>query len=83
MSDTNIAGAVRFVRAVTAAMAQQEPLTFPGTSRHSSRSLGRGSVVLLGSISSLIGTPGMISYATAKHAIIGIMKSAGKYRLVC
>ncbi|OTA97948.1 hypothetical protein M434DRAFT_7575 [Hypoxylon sp. CO27-5] len=76
MSDTNIAGAVRFVRAVMAAMAQQEPLTFPRTSRHSSRSLGRGSIVLLGSISSLIGTPGMISYTTAKHAIIGITKSA-------
>ncbi|KAI1088690.1 short chain dehydrogenase [Rostrohypoxylon terebratum] len=76
MSDTNITGAVRFVRAVTGAMAQQEPLTFPGTSRHGPRSLGRGSIVLLGSTSSLVATPGMISYATAKHAIIGIMKSA-------
>ncbi|KAI1505512.1 short chain dehydrogenase [Biscogniauxia marginata] len=76
ISDTNIAGAVRFVRAVMRAMAQQEPLTFPGTSRHSSRSLGRGSIILLGSISSLIGTPGMIAYTTAKHAIIGIVKSA-------
>ncbi|OTA69479.1 oxidoreductase [Hypoxylon sp. EC38] len=43
ISDTNIAGAVRFIRAVMAAMAQQEPLTFPGTSRHSSRSLGKAS----------------------------------------
>ncbi|KAI0897529.1 oxidoreductase [Annulohypoxylon nitens] len=76
MNNTNITGAVRFVRAVTAAMAKQEPLTFPGTSRHSLRTLGRGSVVLLGSTSSLVGVPGMISYNTAKHAIIGIMKSA-------
>lgn len=71
-----------FVRAVTAAMAKQEPLMFPGTSRHGSRSLGRGSVVLLGSTSSFVGVPGMFSYNTAKHAIIGIMKSAGRCRLI-
>ena len=82
VSDTNIAGTVRFVRAVTGAMAQQEPLTFAGTSRHGSRSVGRGSIVLLGSTSSLIGAPGMISYTTAKHAVIGIMKSAGKHQFV-
>ncbi|ETS80725.1 hypothetical protein PFICI_08254 [Pestalotiopsis fici W106-1] len=74
ISDTNIAGAVRFVRAVTAAMAQQEPLTYTG--RHGTRSLGRGSIVLLGSTNSLIGAPGMIGYTTAKHAVIGIMRSA-------
>ncbi|KAI1210836.1 short chain dehydrogenase [Annulohypoxylon truncatum] len=76
ISDTNITGAVLFVRAVMGAMAQQEPLTLPGTSRHGPRSLGRGSIVLLGSTSSLLGSPGMISYTTAKHAIIGIMRSA-------
>ncbi|TVY73233.1 2-(R)-hydroxypropyl-CoM dehydrogenase [Lachnellula suecica] len=76
MGNTNITGAVRFVRTVMMAMSQQEPLTFPGTHRHGPRSLGRGSIVLLGSTSSLIGAPGMISYTTAKHAIIGIMKSA-------
>lgn len=78
MNDTNITGAVRFVRAVMGAMSQQEPTAFPGTSRHASRSLGRGSIVLMGSLNSLLGIPGVISYATAKHAIIGIMKSAGK-----
>jgi NAD(P)-dependent dehydrogenase (short-subunit alcohol dehydrogenase family) len=60
------------------AMAQQEPLTLPGTGRHASRTLGRGSIVLLGSSNSLVGAPGMVSYTTAKHAIIGIMKSAGR-----
>lgn len=65
-----------------AAMASQEPLVFPGTRRHGPRSLGRGSIVLLGSTNSLIGAPGVISYGTSKHAVIGIMKSAGKHRLV-
>ncbi|KAI6080565.1 short chain dehydrogenase [Hypoxylon rubiginosum] len=76
VSDTNILGAVLFVRAVMAAMASQEPLVFPGTRRHGPRSLGRGSIVLLGSTNSLIGAPGVISYGTSKHAVIGIMKSA-------
>ncbi|ROV96207.1 hypothetical protein VSDG_04999 [Cytospora chrysosperma] len=74
MVDVNIKGAVYFVRALTGAMAQQEPLSFTG--RYGTRSLGRGSIVLLGSTQSYIGAPGMISYTTGKHAILGIMKSA-------
>ncbi|KAI1843479.1 hypothetical protein JX265_001827 [Neoarthrinium moseri] len=72
--DTNMAGAVRFVRAAMAAMAQQEPLTFTG--RHGLRSLGKGSIDVLGSTSSLAGIPGMISYTTSKHVVIGLVKSA-------
>jgi NAD(P)-dependent dehydrogenase (short-subunit alcohol dehydrogenase family) len=76
-SDTNIVGAVRLTRTVMKGMGEQEPLTFPGAGRRGSRSLGRGSIILLGSITSLVGAPGMISYTTAKHAIIGIVRSAG------
>lgn len=76
MVDVNIKGAVYFVRALTGAMAKQEPLSYTG--RHGTRSLGRGSIVLLGSTQSYIGAPGMISYTAGKHAILGIMKSAGK-----
>lgn len=78
VNNVNVTGAVRYVRAVMGAMAQQEPLTLPGGLRHASRSLGRGSIVLMGSISSLIGAPGIISYTTTKHAVIGIMRAAGK-----
>jgi NAD(P)-dependent dehydrogenase (short-subunit alcohol dehydrogenase family) len=77
MVDVNIKGAVYFVRAVTGAMSQQEPLSYTG--RYGTRSLGRGSIVLLGSINSYFGAPGMISYTTGKHAIIGLMKAAGKH----
>lgn len=71
-----------FVRAVMGAMAQQEPLTFPGTGRHGTRTLGRGSIVLLGSTNSLVAAPGMLSYTTSKHAVMGLAKSAGKPPLV-
>lgn len=67
-----------FVRAVMGAMAQQEPLTFPGTGRHGTRTLGRGSIVLLGSTNSLVAAPGMLSYTTSKHAVMGLAKAAGK-----
>ncbi|KAJ0106750.1 hypothetical protein J7T55_001274 [Diaporthe amygdali] len=76
--DINIKGAVYFVRAVTAAMAAQDELTHVSSSRHgnTTRSLGRGSIVLLGSITSYITGPGMLNYTTSKHAVIGITKSA-------
>ncbi|ROV87888.1 hypothetical protein VMCG_10296 [Cytospora schulzeri] len=72
--DINIKGAVIFIRAVTAAMAKQEPLSY--TSRHGTRSLGRGSIIILGSVNSHVAVPRMLSYTTSKHAIIGIAKSA-------
>lgn len=75
--EINIKGAVLFTRAVTAAMAKQEPLSY--TSRHGTRSLGRGSIILLGSVNSYVAAPGMLSYSTSKHAIVGIAKSAGTY----
>ncbi|KAI1144239.1 NAD(P)-binding protein [Hypoxylon sp. FL0543] len=73
--DVNIKGMVFCVRAVTKAMAQQEPLTYTSR-RHGTRSLGRGSIVNLGSANSYVVTPGMLSYATTKHAVMGITKSA-------
>lgn len=78
--DVNIKGAVYFVRAVSAAMATQDELTHVSNGRHGSttRSLGRGSIVLLGSVMSYIAGPGMLNYTTSKHAIIGVTKSAGK-----
>lgn len=76
--DVNIKGAVYFVRAVSAAMATQDELTHVSNGRHGSttRSLGRGSIVLLGSVMSYIAGPGMLNYTTSKHAIIGVTKSA-------
>lgn len=76
MNDVAIKGAVLFVRATMTAMAEQEPRKHSG--RYGDRSLGKGSIVLLGSLNSLAAAPGMVSYVTAKHAIVGLAKAAGK-----
>ncbi|KAJ4425213.1 hypothetical protein N0V82_000022 [Gnomoniopsis sp. IMI 355080] len=70
----NVRGAALFVRELIGAMSKQEPPTYVG--RYGTRTLGRGSIVLLGSLNSLVPAPGMFSYTTGKHAILGIVKSA-------
>lgn len=60
-------------------MLQQDPLpplpslnggpTFP-------RPLGRGAIVNLGSANSIVAVPGQTPYTVAKHAVIGITKTA-------
>lgn len=65
------------VRAVSEVMSKQDPLTYTSR-RHGERSLGRGSIVNLGSLNSYISVPGMLPYTTSKHAVIGLTKSAGK-----
>ncbi|KAK9773202.1 hypothetical protein SCAR479_10119 [Seiridium cardinale] len=72
--EVNIKGTMLCVRAVTKVMADQESLTYTG--RHGTRSLGRGSIVNLGSVNSYVVAPGMMPYTTSKHAIIGLTKSA-------
>lgn len=76
--ETNITGTMLCVRAVTHAMAKQDPLNYVG--RQGARSLGRGSIVNLGSVNAHVPAPGMLPYTTSKHAIIGITKSAGEFR---
>ncbi|CAN8097863.1 unnamed protein product [Discula destructiva] len=73
-TDVVIKGALLFSGAAMRAMASQEPRKYTG--RHGERSLGKGSIVLLGSTNSVAAAPGMVSYVTAKHAIIGITKAA-------
>lgn len=64
------------VSSVSKVMAAQEPRSFE--SRHGgTRSLGRGSIVNLGSVNSYVGVPGMMPYTASKHAVIGITKTAG------
>lgn len=76
INDINAKGTMLCVRAVSKAMSAQEPLSYEG--RHGSRSLGRGSIINLGSSASYMASEGMLSYTASKHAVIGITKSAGK-----
>lgn len=76
----NIRGTALVVQAMSKAMASQEPRTYQNQSaRHASstRSLGRGSIITLGSVNAFVPAPGMLSYTTSKHAVIGITKTAG------
>lgn len=70
----NTTGMLICVKHVAAAMAKQEPI-FKET-RHGRRSLGRGSIVNMGSGFSVAAFPGLISYVTSKHAVIGLTKTA-------
>ncbi|KAI1270007.1 NAD(P)-binding protein [Xylariaceae sp. FL1019] len=72
--ETNVTGTMLCVKAVTGVMAEQEPRSYKG--RHGDRSLGRGSIVNLGSLNSYVAFPGTLSYTTAKHAVMGITRSA-------
>ncbi|KAL8958782.1 MAG: hypothetical protein Q9193_004227, partial [Seirophora villosa] len=72
--ETNVLGTMLCVRAVSKAMAGQEPLTHQG--RRGSRNLGRGSIVNLGSVNSYCAAPGMMPYTASKHAVVGITKTA-------
>ena len=64
------------VRAVSKAMSTQEPLTYKG--RHEQRSLGRGSIINITSVMSLIGNGGKLPYVASKHAVMGMTKTAAK-----
>lgn len=74
--DVNVLGTMLCVRAVSRAMATQEPLGYESR-RSGTRSLSRGSIVNLGSVNSYVAAPGMMPYTASKHAIIGITKTAG------
>ncbi|KAJ0414326.1 oxidoreductase [Aspergillus carlsbadensis] len=73
----NARGTMLVLRAVSAAMAQQEPRSYQ-SHRHpeSSRSLGRGSIVVMASINGNVAAPGMMAYSASKYAAIGIAKTA-------
>lgn len=77
----NVRGTMLVVSAVSKAMASQEPRIYQNSSARKplTRSLGRGSIVTLASVNAFVPAPGMLSYTSSKHAVIGITKTAGKY----
>lgn len=80
LAEINTRGTMLCVRAVSKAMAVQEPLMYRG--RHGQRSLGRGSIINITSVMSFIGARGKLPYAASKHAVMGITKTAGKSRML-
>ncbi|BAE64931.1 unnamed protein product [Aspergillus oryzae RIB40] len=57
-------------------MAKQEPRMHQSARHGTSRSLGRGSIVVVSSVNGTMVAPGMLSYTASKHAVAGIAKTA-------
>ena len=76
LASVNVKGTFLCVQAVTRQMIKQESRTIE--SRTGPRSIGRGSIVNLGSGNSYVPVPGMVQYTSSKHAVMGVTKTAGK-----
>ncbi|KAI0886286.1 3-alpha--hydroxysteroid dehydrogenase [Annulohypoxylon maeteangense] len=74
MYEINVTGTFLVTRAVPASMKSQELVA--ASPQASERGTTRGSIVILGSTSAFIATPKMIQYTAAKHAVLGITKTA-------
>lgn len=67
-------GAALLLHAFIGAMSKQETSTYTG--RYGTRTLGRGSTILLIFQNSLVPAPGIFSDATGRQAVLGLMKFA-------
>lgn len=74
----NVNGTFLCLKAVSAVMRQQDEAIVPSRIATVARQVGRGSIILLGSCNSYVATPGIVQYTTAKHAVLGMAKNAGK-----
>ena len=74
--DVNTKGVFLLTKAVARVMKAQEPrqVEFP---RHGTRDIGRGAIVTISSILSLIAMPDRAHYVTSKHAVLGLVRSVG------
>ncbi|KAI1119035.1 hypothetical protein F5Y14DRAFT_460380 [Nemania sp. NC0429] len=70
----NTTGMFLLTREVSIAMRAQEPRAVSDASPN--RGTTRGSIVNLGSGSSMIATPGVLPYTTSKHAALGLCKNS-------
>lgn len=74
----NVRGTALCMRYVLDAMSQQEPREIE--TRSGPRSLGKGCVVNLGSLSSHTSGSQNAPYIASKHAVLGLTKAAGKFK---
>lgn len=73
----NVMGTLNCVQAVTKVMKGQTVLRVKSRAGDE-RDCGRGVILNLGSCNSYIATPNIVQYTTAKHAVIGLTRNAGK-----
>jgi NAD(P)-dependent dehydrogenase (short-subunit alcohol dehydrogenase family) len=75
LMSVNVRGTMLCVRALSRAMKNQEERLVAG--RTGPCSVGRGSIVNLASANSVVAFPEIVQYTAAKHAVLGITKTAG------
>lgn len=73
--DTNVTGTLLVTKEVSAVMKLQD---VQPSDPSSARAVRRGSIVNMGSAQSFASMPGMVQYTTAKFAVLGLSKNAGK-----
>jgi NAD(P)-dependent dehydrogenase (short-subunit alcohol dehydrogenase family) len=76
MLNVNTTGTFLLTRLASAVMKTQEPRVSDPQSPGRGRT--RGAIVNPGSASSFVAAPRMIQYTVSKHAVVGIIKNAGK-----
>jgi len=79
--NVNVTGTFYCVRAALAVMRAQEArpnFSGPGSGSPATRGHTRGTVVALGSALSVGAAPGFMQYTTSKHAVVGLVKTAGE-----
>ncbi|KAL2826931.1 oxidoreductase [Aspergillus pseudoustus] len=72
----NTRGTMLVLRAVSKAMAQQAPRTYTSPRNGTTRSLGRGAIVVIASLAAHIAPSRMMPYVGSKYATLGIAKVA-------
>ena len=76
VNGVNTRGTFFVIRAISKAMLSQPERTV--NHRNGPRSIGRGSIVVVASGLGLVGMAGNLSYCTSKHAVLGLVKTAGE-----
>lgn len=72
----NVVGVFNCVQAVTKVMKGQSVASI--TYRGREREVGKGVILNVGSCNSYMAVPGILPYTTAKHAVLGLTRNAGK-----
>jgi NAD(P)-dependent dehydrogenase (short-subunit alcohol dehydrogenase family) len=75
----NARGTMLVLRAVCTAMASQEPRTYTSPRNGTTRSLGRGAIVIIASLAAHVAPGKMVPYVASKYATLGIAKVAGEF----
>ncbi|KAI1135008.1 NAD(P)-binding protein [Hypoxylon sp. FL0543] len=74
LMDVNVRGTFLVMRAISKAMASQEPLAIDPSAP--ARGTSRGAIVNISSVASMVAFPQHIGYVASKHAVVGLTRTA-------